>query len=68
MKTIKASEDIVAYLLEGKKNGEYVNHITNQESKLGEKVIFKTGIGNSIKMKCCQIGGMFSGTHRYIPE
>ena len=54
-------------LTEAKKLDKYANYICNVECRLGGKRVFKVEDTNlTIKMRCSQIGGMFSGTHCFV--
>lgn len=55
-------------IIKAKENKEYINHITNTKCGLGKiKTFIVKGTSIEVKMKCTQIGGMFTGSHCFIP-
>lgn len=54
-------------LLEAKEANEYMNHICSVKCKLGEIKQFEVqGTDLKLKMKCTQIGGMWTGSHCFV--
>lgn len=55
------------HLIESKKSNKYANYITDTPCKLGSLKSFQVeGTSNIVQLKCCQVGGMFSGSHCYV--
>lgn len=62
------SKQTYDYLINGLNSNTYVNHICNIKSKLGSISTFDVkGADLTIKLKCTQTGGMFTGNYCYIP-
>jgi len=54
-------------LINSKNCGTYANKICNAECGLGSKRLFKVLDTNiNVKMKCTQIGGMWTGSHCFV--
>jgi len=56
------------HILESIKNNTYVNYISYDKCRLGESKTFKVkNTELTITMRCCQVGGMFTGSHCFVP-
>ena len=60
-------EEVYTSLIEAKKNNKYANHICNSSCGVGSINVFKVkNTDITVKLKCTQKGGMWSGNSCFI--